>query len=35
VPPSFDAIRPQVGRVLAERMLDAQLQVLRSSAKIE
>lgn len=35
VPPSFDAIRPQVGRVLAERMLDRQLQVLRSSAKIE
>ncbi|WP_439519336.1 peptidylprolyl isomerase [Hydrogenophaga sp.] len=34
-PPSFDAIRPQVGRVLAERMLDAQLQVLRASAKIE
>lgn len=35
VPPSFDAIRPQVGRVIAERTLDAQLQVLRSSAKIE
>jgi peptidyl-prolyl cis-trans isomerase C len=35
VPPSFDAIRPQLGRVLAERMLAGQLQVLRSTARIE